>query len=194
LKQSAWRLLKTRHLPRALDGEGAASVGGRWNSSGVRVVYASASLALAALELLVRIGMSDQPIGCSSIGIEFDESQMLHVNPAILSSNWRASPSPPELRSVGDRWVAGKESLLLQVPSVIIPTENNYLINPSHPDFGSLSVHPAVPFEFDPRLLARETRSSPPNELSLPARGRIRTLTGRSGETRVLQHEPARLV
>lgn len=150
---NAWRLLKTRFVSQALDGEGAAAFGGRWNSPGVKVVYFSETLALAALELLVQIGPSDGRVAYSSIRIEFDESRVVSVEPSILPSNWRASPSSPELRDIGDRWVKGDQSLLLRVPSVILPTENNYLLNPSHPEFSSTRVHPAEPFEFDPRLL-----------------------------------------
>jgi RES domain-containing protein len=150
---TVWRLLKTRHATKALDGEGAASLGGRWNSPGVKVVYASESLALAALELLVRIGTSRGPVAYSSMRVEFDAPSVVSVAQSALPSGWRSSPSQPELRAIGDHWIKGRESLLLRVPSVIVPTENNYLLNPSHPAFSSANVHPAEPFEFDPRLL-----------------------------------------
>ncbi len=47
---SAWRLTKTRFLPTAWDGEGARRSGGRWNSTGTAVVYASSTLSLALVE------------------------------------------------------------------------------------------------------------------------------------------------
>lgn len=51
----AWRIVKEKHAASAFSGEGAAKTGGRWNSRGVPVVYASATKALAALETLVHL-------------------------------------------------------------------------------------------------------------------------------------------
>ena len=45
-----WRILKLKHAATACSVEGAARTGGRWNSRGVPVVYASCTKALAALE------------------------------------------------------------------------------------------------------------------------------------------------
>ena len=57
---AAWRLSKTRYAGTAFDGEGARLNGGRWNSVGTRVAYASASIALATLEVLV--GLQDTAV------------------------------------------------------------------------------------------------------------------------------------
>jgi RES domain-containing protein len=43
---------------------------------------------------------------------------------------------------------------VLEVPSVIIPGEVNYLLNPAHPHFRKIVIRKAEPFAFDPRLLA----------------------------------------
>lgn len=46
-----------------------------------------------------------------------------------------------------------RRSAVLVVPSVIVEEENNYLINPGHPDSGSIRIDEPEPFEFDRRLL-----------------------------------------
>jgi len=51
----AWRIVKAKHAATAFSGEGAAKTGGRWNSRGVPVVYASSTKSLAALETLVHL-------------------------------------------------------------------------------------------------------------------------------------------
>jgi RES domain-containing protein len=56
------------------------------------------------------------------------------------------------LATMGDAWFRSAETAILAVPSVVIPVEYNYLINPSHPDFSKFKLVSPQPFEFDPRL------------------------------------------
>ncbi len=75
------------------------------------------------------------------------------LDAASLPARWRRFPSPPENQAIGDRWVAEGRSLILRVPSVIVPAAANFLINPSHPEFGKVAVGRPERFAFDPRLL-----------------------------------------
>ena len=50
--RTGWRIVKTKYAAQAFDGEGARLYGGRWNSPGLRMVYNSENVALAALEIL----------------------------------------------------------------------------------------------------------------------------------------------
>jgi RES domain-containing protein len=56
------------------------------------------------------------------------------------------------VEAVGDRWVTEKRSLLLRVPSTVIPRQPNFLLKPQHPDLASLVIDKLEPFRFDPRL------------------------------------------
>jgi len=152
---SAWRLTKTRYLSSAWDGEGAKRSGGRWNSIGVPVVYTSATLSLALVEVLLHLPSGILP-AYSAVPIEFDESLVESVRPGLLPANWKDYPPPAETKAIGDRWVADARSALLRVPSVVIPNEVNYVLNPSHPDFGRVRIGTAIPFPFDSRLPSRE--------------------------------------
>lgn len=147
----AWRLTKTRHLATAWDGEGARRNGGRWNSVGTAVVYTSGSLALALVETLVHLPAGLLP-AYTAIPIDFDETLVAAVRYEDLPPDWRAHPAPASTRAIGDRWVAGMRSALLRVPSVIVPTEFNYLLNPAHPDVGRVTTGAPMAFPFDPRL------------------------------------------
>ena len=60
------------------------------------------------------------------------------VDRARLGRKWRSDPPPAKLRAIGDAWIAGKSSVVLQVPSVLVPAEFNYLVNPRHADFANL--------------------------------------------------------
>lgn len=148
----AWRIVKEKHARTALDGEGAWRYGGRWNSRGIRVVYASATRSLAALESLVHL---TPPIIFKyvAISVEFDEALLETTPDSALPADWTEEPPPPSTKGLGDRWVSEARSAVLEVPSVIVATESNYLLNPSHPDFGKIRVGKPQPFAFDPRLL-----------------------------------------
>ena len=151
---TVWRIAKTRHASSVFDGEGARLNGGRWNSVGVRVAYASESLALASLEVLVGLQKSSVLASYSIVSAQIDEASVGTVPLASLPGNWRSHPPAPESQAIGDRWVAEGRSLALKVPSVIIEAESNYLVNPAHPDFGTITISAPTPYAFDARLLA----------------------------------------
>ena len=148
----AWRIVKTSHAATAFDGEGAWRFGGRWNSPGTRVVYCSANLSLAALENLVHL---NPPVAFKYVAIEleFDERLIETVKAKTLPVEWTGEPPPPSTMKIGDRWVKDGRSAVLQLPSAIIPSESNYLLNPSHRDFQKITIRKPVAFSFDPRLL-----------------------------------------
>lgn len=148
----AWRIVKEKYAATAFDGEGAWRFGGRWNSQGTRVVYTSATLSLAALESLVHL---NPPVTFKYLAmpVEFDEALVEALNPAVLPADWTEEPPPPSTMEIGDLWVKESRSAVLELPSVIIKAEPNYLLNPAHPDFKKITIGKPVPFSFDPRLL-----------------------------------------
>ena len=148
----AWRIVREKYAATAFDGEGAWRFGGRWNSRGTRVVYSSATLSLAALETLVHL---NPPVAFRYVAIpfEFDEALVEAMHPVGLPANWTEEPPPPSTMEVGHRWVNESRSAVLEIPSVLIPTESNYLINPAHPDFRRITFGKPSPFSFDPRLI-----------------------------------------
>lgn len=150
---TGWRIVKTRFVQRPFDGEGARLYGGRWNSVGVRMVYTAGSVSLAVLEMLVHLESSDVLPSYSLCAVHFDERVLTRLDRSRLSDNWRDSPAPPELLLIGDAWIAARSSAVLEVPSAVVESESNYLMNPEHPDFASLVIDPPRPFTFDPRLL-----------------------------------------
>lgn len=150
---TAWRIVKKRYWSTAFDGEGARRYGGRWNSPGTRVVYLAESRALAALEVLVGI-RSPGPLPAYVLAsVRFDESLVETVSRSSLGSHWREIPPHRSTQRIGDDWTAGGRSAVLGVPSVIIPDELDYLLNPIHPDFESIVIGGPEEFTFDRRLI-----------------------------------------
>jgi RES domain-containing protein len=148
----AWRICKERFANTAFDGEGAFRDGGRWNSEGVRVVYVAGSAALATLEILVHVSEPDDLYRTPFVLIPVDFAPDLVTEPPPLPPGWYEDPSPVAAAAIGDKWVESQTSVLLKVPSAVIHSEFNYLINPAHPRFGELVIGHAEPFQFDSRL------------------------------------------
>jgi len=150
MKLRAWRIVKAKHAATAFSGEGARLYGGRWNSPGVSLVYTSGTKALAALESLVHL---NPPVifKYAAIPIEFDTALVEKVT--ALPADWNDMPAPPSTRAIGDLWAKQARSAVLELPSVIIPGESNFLLNPTHPDFKKIVIGKPEPFSFDPRLL-----------------------------------------
>lgn len=145
----AWRIARRTRAEDAFTGEGARLYGGRWNSPGTALVYASDSLALAALESFLRIN-PQLPTDHVCFEITFDSAitETLDHPP----EGWNRYPAPPIAQRIGDEWARERRSAVLSTPSVVIPSQRNYLLNPKHPDFSRITIGPMRPFPFDPRL------------------------------------------
>ena len=93
-KLSVWRICNAKHRETAFDGQGAKTNGGRWNPTGTEVVYTSSSLALAALELLVHLGVKASPKSYVAIPVDIPEGLLIdRVDKSNLPSNWQDSSS-----------------------------------------------------------------------------------------------------
>jgi RES domain-containing protein len=153
---SAWRIVKKEFAAKAFDGEGARLNGGRWNSVGTPLVYLSGSQALAVLEMLVHLHDADAlRDGWVLFEVEYEARHRRESSKADLPADWASSPAPRSAAAVGDRWQAQKKSLLLGVPSAILPAESNVLLNPRHPAMKELTISRPAKLDIDPRLLRR---------------------------------------
>ncbi len=146
-----WRICLRRY--RRFDGEGARLYGGRWNHAGTSLVYTSGSLSLAALELFVHVDIDIAPSGLIAIPADIpDHLGVDNVEVANLPRNWRAYPAPEALKGIATEWINKASTAVLGVPSAVIPSEWNYLLNPRHADFGRIRIQNSLPFEFDARM------------------------------------------
>lgn len=149
----AFRLCKTKHAATAFAGEGARIAGGRWNSPGVAVVYASSTLSLATLEVLVHL---DDPEAFARMfswfGMEIPDELIELLDESKLPPGWCADETTGATQVIGDAWVRSQRSAVLAVPSVVTPGERNYLLNPVHPSISAIRIAAPQPFRPDPRL------------------------------------------
>jgi RES domain-containing protein len=139
---------------RTLDGVGGLYVSGRWHTKGHPVVYCTLNPATALLESLVHIEIDseDRPELFQVLRIEGPDALSIEeIEAAALQSNWTASIASTQ--NLGDRWLSERRSLLLKVPSVLVPETWNVLVNPQHAEAGLLKITMMYEHAFDARLL-----------------------------------------
>lgn len=147
-----WRICRARFAAESFSGLGARRFGGRWNSPGVPMVYASSSLALAAIELFVHLEPNLQPDDLVSVAATLPAGEPTQcLTPDKLPPNWWTDDFEP-LRSLGDAWIRDKTSLAIRVPSAALRTEWNVLVNPLHPAIAEIKIEEPQPFHFDARM------------------------------------------
>ena len=150
--KTIWRIVTARFADSAFSGEGARLFGGRWNRKGLPMVYTAESRSLALLEMMVQ----DDPLRAHYLLIPaFVPSgvRLRELQAAELGDDWRALAARNRLQAIGNDWLQAQESCILSVPSAVVPAERNFLINPLHPDFSTISIGEAESLETDVRLL-----------------------------------------
>jgi RES domain-containing protein len=108
------------------------------------------------LEILVHMRNTQQtapPVPYMLFPASFDERLIEELPPSSLPPDWDLEPPTDSTKSIGDAWVSAASSPVLSVPSVIVPEERNYILNPNHRLFGQIQLGSPVPCKFDPRLL-----------------------------------------
>ncbi|HEY2927767.1 RES family NAD+ phosphorylase [Piscinibacter sp.] len=149
----AYRIADGRFDP--FTAVGASLVGGRWNSPGNAVIYASRTFAGAMLECLAHAGIGRIPkthvsIEVSIPGSVSTEEQDVDSLPAGWDHrNLRVA------RAFGDEWIRARRTAVLVVPSVVARREGNVLLNPQHADFRDIVAGRPEPVIWDARLFGR---------------------------------------
>lgn len=116
-------------------------------------MYAAATQSLAALEILVHADTDLVANDYIVFAVDIpDEIRLEDIASADLPPDWREAYPPSACQTLGSAWLEQGRSAVLAVPSAIIPTETNYILNPRHPDFARLVVQLPTTFTFDRRL------------------------------------------
>lgn len=124
-----------------IDGKGASINSGRWNSLNVPMIYASSTASLAFLELLRRFRPRHIPVNFCLIEYTLDgKAGILEITKKELPVNWDSPIHNDKTQLIGDKFIKDNNQLLLKVPSVLLPSEYHYNINPLHPDIKKLSI------------------------------------------------------
>lgn len=147
-----YRLSRTKYANDLL-GEGARLNGGRWNNIHFACIYTAESRALAVLEYTVNTSLDDIPRSLSMLTLEIPD-RIMEVNEVDLPGNWKISPAPASTKNFGTKFLKEGIYPVLKLPSIIIPQEFNYLINPFHKNNIEFKILNISDFVYDARVKA----------------------------------------
>ncbi len=134
-----------------ISGNGAAINGSRWNSKNIRMLYTGQYISLSILESLVHLKEIEIPAKQYLLSIQIPDDEFKGIRFSKLKVNWQRHINYTQW--IGDQFITNNMELILKVPSAIVPQENNFLINPQHPDFKKVKIISTELLELDKRLL-----------------------------------------
>jgi len=132
-----------------LTGQGAFLYGGRWNSPGKYAVYTAENNLLAALEVALRVPLTN--ISSDYVMIPILAPDNAAVYSPTLPKNWNRNPKLTQ--QIGNEFLEANKFLLMKVPSALMSNTFNFLINPKHKLFKEVKVNKPESLFFDERLI-----------------------------------------
>ncbi len=135
-----------------LSGEGSRRFGGRWNPVGVPLIYVSATPELAHSEYMIHQKFLPPP-SCNLVTLQIPDESIQKIAMDALPKGWRSYQNYELTQKITESWLKEQGSLVLQVPSAIVPMSYNFLINPLHSDLEKVNIIQSEPFIFDDRFL-----------------------------------------
>lgn len=136
-------------------GTGAKLFGGRWNPVGHACIYTSEQISLALLEKFVHANHKENMERISLLRIEIpdDKTALFHTNEKLLKKGWTDDISYSQW--IGEQILEDPEVTAFTVPSAIISSERNVIINPLSAKFTAVKFLSVVDFSTDFRLLSK---------------------------------------
>ena len=119
----------------------ASGLKGRWNSFGKKVIYTAESIPLAFLENMVR----RQGVGFNKdfkiLFIDIPDSiKVSTINVSDLQDGWRNFNDYSKCQTIGDKWYDDAKTMILKVPSAVLPDAYNYVINTEFSDYSLVKL------------------------------------------------------
>jgi RES domain-containing protein len=131
----------------------ASGVSARWNKAGQRVIYTSESRSLACLENIVHRSAARLEGLYKTLVIDIPDDLKIEIkDEKTLPAGWNITGNYRICQETGSVWFSSAKTAILKVPSVLVPQENNYILNTQHPDFSRIRLVEAEEFYFDSRF------------------------------------------
>lgn len=138
-----------------LNGTGAKLYGGRWNSAGLSALYAASTRSLALLETLAHTPAKMLQLKTYILTVIYipDNAAQQVISLSELTAGWDAMDIHDQTTTKGDRFLRTNQKLVLSVPSVLMPEENIFVINPRHDDMEKVKIIHKRRVYFDRRIV-----------------------------------------
>lgn len=139
-----------------LDGAGGLYARGRWNERGHPILYTSSSAALALAEMLCHVPATlfgERTLLTLDISDKLSLEDVTYPMVVQLLRNEALGDMTNTTRSYGTQWLSEARSVVLRVPSIALPFEHNYLLNPKHPSFNAKIISKQI-IILDPRIIS----------------------------------------
>lgn len=143
--------ITTRKHAGDLSGSGAAKFGGRWNKKGLPVLYTGENKEIALLETIVHTPPLLIP-ALDMLTLEIPDDSITTIEIENLPENWDVYPAPVILSEIGENWIKQRKTMALKVPSSIIHTSHNYILNCMYSAYTNIKIIKRENFKFDARL------------------------------------------
>ena len=148
-----YRITKSKHAS-DISGTGSALHPGRWNKKGTPVLYTGENKEIALLEYIVNIPLLMTP-QLDILTIEIPDHSLTELKIKDLPKNWHQFPAPIILSEIGQEWIKEGKTIALKVPSSIIHSSHNIILNCNHKDYEKVKIIDQREFYFDTRLTKR---------------------------------------
>ena len=147
-----YRIQKAKYAS-DISGFGSTLVSGRWHQAGKHpILYTSSNISLAILECLVHLPSVVKPPELVLLTLEIPDGSIVKPETNDLPENWDKKGYFDDVQRWGTTWLQSLSSLAIMVPSATSP-DYNILVNPGHPDFGSVRIIDSRPITLDDRLI-----------------------------------------
>ena len=117
---------------------------------GTPCLYTSAARSLCVLEFAANMPLDEMSDDLAFTVYEIPDDSWTGFPLKELPPGWMESSSPGLVKEWGTKQL--QQHLALKLPSVIIPSEFNFLLNPLHPDYKKVVIKGVEPFTFDKRI------------------------------------------
>ncbi len=135
-----------------LNGEGARLFGGRWNQKGDACIYTSGIRSLCILEYLANVSLEDMPPDLSFTTYHLPDKSYRIIPIKDLPERWDAVPPAGATKQFGSRLLGDETCTCFAVPSVVVPEEWNFILNPASANFNQLKIISIERWTLDHRI------------------------------------------
>jgi RES domain-containing protein len=102
------------------------------------------------LEVCVHTAGADTPPDFTLLKIEGPAAKVRLVETSALPTGWQESLGIT--REIGAAWLRERDTVLMRVPSAIVPHTFNLLLNPLHPEAKMFRIAETFTYPFDRRI------------------------------------------